>query len=242
MKLSRTDTYKIHSYDCDLKGKLYLPILTRFLQETAWAHSEDMGIGYSDLLKNNRTWVLYKQVIQIEKWPRWGEIITIKTAPSGADKLFCYREFELSVADEIIGRISSSWLVINTISRRPVRTKDFYSQDLAYPMEIYFPDLIKGKMRWVPETIETHEIAVELLDIDINQHVNNACYPSWCLNFYTPEFIQNHTLYSIEQQFIAEAMFKDNLLVSRTKADDLEDQFTIFRAGKEIFKLCLKWR
>jgi len=48
MKFSRIDKYHINSFDADFTGKLHLPALTRFMQETAWRHSEQLGIGYSD--------------------------------------------------------------------------------------------------------------------------------------------------------------------------------------------------
>ncbi|MFO7897210.1 MAG: thioesterase [Candidatus Cloacimonadales bacterium] len=241
MELFRRDQYRVHSFDCDLQGKLTLPALTHFLQETAWSHSQDLQVGYKQLLQQNRAWVLYKQIIQMDHWPAWGETIQVKTWPSGADKLFCWREFEISLEGKVIGRISSSWLVINLQSRRPVRTKDFYDLSLDYPKKIWFPQQISKKMKLNSETFASKNIEAELLDLDVNKHVNNSCYPAYCLNLYTPQFLESHHLQQVEQQFIAEAKFADQLVVQRQKASEDCHQFVIQRAEKDIFKLILSW-
>jgi acyl-ACP thioesterase len=222
-------------------GKLYLPILTRYLQETAWLHSEDLKVGYSDLLRQNMTWVLYKQVIKMEEWPRWGDVITLKTWPSGVDKLFCYREFEIYLKERLIGRVSTSWLVINLDSRRPVRTSQYYDNSLVDIGSMHFPELIEEKLVFSadPQTVRTQ--TVQLFDIDVNNHVNNACYPLWCMNYYKPEFLKHHHLAEIELQFIAEALYGEELKVTTGLLDDLTHEHLITRDDKELFKMRLKW-
>ncbi len=242
MKLERTDEYMIHSYDSDLNGILSLPVLTRFLQETAWLHSKDMNLGFHKLRQNNMTWVLYKQYIEMNKWPSWGDNISIRSWPSQSDKIFCYREFEIFGNNEILGQVSTSWLVIDLSTRRPVRTAKYYTGNYNIDMPILFPEKINEKMRAIE--YESSEIIqqVRITDIDVNNHVNNSCYPQWCLNCYPLEFYQIHRLHRIEQQFIAEACFGDDLSIVTCQRENLLFEHNIKRDGKDLFLLRLEWK
>ncbi len=241
MEILRQDLYQINSYDCDLNGELTLPALNRFLSESAWKHSDEMEIGFSHLIKKNMAWVLYKEYIQMNSWPKWGETITVKTWPSQRDRLFCYREFEIYSSDKLLGKVTTSWIVINILSRRPVRTKDYFVESLDVNEKINFPKKIRNKMQWENRPIKTTSREIKLMDLDVNQHVNNSYYASWCLDFYTPEFIKSHKLSSIEQQFVLEARFGDILDIVQINSEKNCDRFVIYKENKEIFKLELNW-
>lgn len=242
MEIGRSDNYQINSYHADLKGQLSLPVLMHFLQETAWRNAEDMGVGYSHLLQNNLAWVLYKIYIKVEKWPLWGEEITLKTWPSKADKLFCYREFEICQNDNIIASAASSWLVIDLLRRRPVRTASFYARHKNLDQPMLFPQIIKNKMPEPEEYSSSFSNSVQTTDIDVNKHVNNAIYPTWCLNSYPLDFYRNHRISSAEQQFISEARFSQNISILTHKYNDLEYDHTIKRDDSPLYRLKLIWQ
>lgn len=241
MKFERTDSYKIHSYDCDMTSKLSLPVLTRFLQETAWLNSEDMKIGYNELIKQNLAWVLYKQYIEMDEWPIWGDVIEIRTWPSQSDKLFCYREFEIYNNKKIIGKVSTSWLVISIKTRRPVRTARYYNNFIKDALPMLFPEEIKRKLAFQDQENISYKHLVQMFDIDINNHVNNSLYPQWCLNSYNLDFYSQNRLVEIEQQFIAEAKVGDEISIFTNKIDGYNYQHRIVRDGKDIFLLRLRW-
>lgn len=239
--IERRDNYKIHSYDTDMNQRLAIPTLTRFLQETAWLNAEDMGFGYQEFLKSNMAWVLFKQYIKLEKVPVWGDEITLRTWPSLSDKLFCYREFEIYNKKELIGGVSTSWLVIDLKSRRPLRTSRYYNKNININETILFPEIVMKKLKpsLVYSDIFTHK--VRITDIDINQHVNNSCYTQWCLNYYDMDFYKAHRITEIEQQFSAEARLGDSLDICTDMLDEFTYSHTIQRDGKDIFFLNIKW-
>lgn len=241
MKIERTDKYRVHSYDSDMNGRLNLPDLSKFLQETAWLNAEDMGLGYSQFRKENIAWVLFKQYIEIDELPEWGDDIEIRTWPSESDRLFCYREFEISKGGKISGRVSSSWLVINLQTRKPLRTSMYYQQDYNLNGEILFPEMIKRKMRWRVEEGISKSQRVELTDIDVNDHVNNSRYLQWCLNSYEMSYYRKHQIKSIEQQFLSEAILGDELEIKSINVSEGRNQHRIERAGKDLYLLELNW-
>jgi hypothetical protein len=64
------DEYKIHSYEADIKGHATIPFLCQFMQESAWNHAEHLGVGFSHLIEKNSAWVLSRQLIAIDLFPR----------------------------------------------------------------------------------------------------------------------------------------------------------------------------
>ena len=76
--------------------------------------------------------------------------------------------------------------------------------------------------------------------IDVNNHVNNSCYPLWCLNSYSLEFYNDHRLHRIEQQFALEANFGDDLSIVKYQKENLIFEHNIKRDDKELFLLRLK--
>ncbi len=242
MKQMREDKYEVRSFNTDFKGKLYLPVLARFLQETAWKHSKDLGLGYHDLEAIGMTWVLHKQMINMEEWPKWGDVITIKTWSPGMDRLFCYREFEIILEDKVIGYASSSWFVIRRDSRKPVRTSEFYEQAPIDISKLFFGNTIKDKIVLQSDLSIKHNVTVKLFDIDVNNHVNNSCYSLWCLDYYKPEYIADHELKKIELLFINEAKLGQELEIVSGKLSDTIHEHQILYNDKELFKMKLTWK
>ncbi len=240
MDLIRKDRYEVRSYDTDFQAKLTLPKLCLYFQETAWKHSEDLGVGFTHLTEQNMTWVLYKLMIDMVVWPKWGDVIEIHTWPSGMDKLMCYREFRIYLNGELIGNASSSWIVIDFERRRPVRTSKYYNSEIVNSTESYFGDALARKMV-NPESYATSSIEkVKLQHIDVNNHVSNACYPTWCLSYFSPEFISTHKLRTVEMQFVAEALYEQALEV-KIETRDSDTYHLIEFNGKELFKMKLGW-
>jgi len=240
---SRTDTYKVFSYHADHTRHMNLVSLAKFLQETAGEHAEDLGIGYSKFKQMKIAWVLYKQVVKMKCWPVWGDEIKVKTWPSAVDKLICYREFEIyNSSDQLIGQISTSWLVINLETRRPVRILKYYNFPGTDFKKVIFPDMIRTKMILENETSSCRKYQVQLQDIDVNNHVNNTSYINWALNHYNPDFIMDHQLGEIEMQFQKEAFFGDEIEIETAVITDTIHEHIIKRGKQILFVIRFVWQ
>ena len=93
--------HTICSYDVDPHQTARLPALCRFMQEAAYLHAGHLGLGHSFLLAKGLAWVLARQRIQINRLPTWGKSVRIRTWPSGRDRLFFYRDFEMVDGDAL---------------------------------------------------------------------------------------------------------------------------------------------
>lgn len=172
--------FRVGSFQVLPDGNISLTSLADLLQEIAWRHADSAEFGRS-LGDLHLMWVLTRLDIRMLKSPKWGEEIHAFTAGRGADKLFAFREFLILDANqEVLVRAMSSWLLLNTETKRPQRVEN------ALPAHLFDPN---QKPDWQPEKIkiEGKEIYSELLkvrysDLDLNDHVNNTSYVLWVEN------------------------------------------------------------
>src|SRR6266702_8253653 len=99
-----TENFKIHSYEVGLSRRATLETVCRYFQEAAWNHAEALGVGYSQLQRQNKIWVLSRLLVKVEHYPRWAETVTIRTWPRAAKSIFAMRDFE--VFDSVGTRLS----------------------------------------------------------------------------------------------------------------------------------------
>lgn len=198
-----TDTFYVHSYEIDTTGTASIKSICNYLQETAGNHADELGVAVDRLSEENRTWVLSRLHVEMDRYPRWREELEIETWPSGENGLLATREFILSSADgDELGRATSAWLIIDIDRRRPVRIPDYVS-------EIRLPD----RERVLPETEELPSMEdpdleatfrVRHSDLDLNAHVNNVHYAEWALETLPDNILDAYRATSLEIQYRAE--------------------------------------
>ena len=211
------DTYTIHSYQVDIRGKATLVALCQLLQESAWQHAEHMGLGFSHLKENDFIWVLARQLIKINSYPKWGDTIEVHTWPTGKDRIFCYRDFKiLEPNGSIVVAASTTWFVIDLVTRKPQKTALYYHAKLPEDVEIVF-DTRLNKLEPVESEDFTTSLRVSYGDLDMHKHVNNVRYIEWIMNCLPLEFMNTYFLKEIEINYMSEASYQDEIAVSYEK-------------------------
>ncbi len=231
--------YFIHSYEADLNGKVSIISILKYFQETAWIHAEQLGVGYSHIYNKNLAWILSRLSVKMYSYPKWGEKIFIKTWPTGLDNLYCYRDFKiLNEKDEIIGKATSTWFVVDIASRRPQRTSTYIDLNIE-------PDVEKAFEKWAPKLGKTeysnseYSYDVKYSDIDVNGHVNNVNYLKFTLDTYKTDFIKERQISELHINFQNETLIDDSIKIFSTDEKDQSFAHSLFRAkdDKEICKL-----
>ncbi|MFC1976207.1 acyl-[acyl-carrier-protein] thioesterase [Chloroflexota bacterium] len=230
------DEYRIHSYEVDPKGQATVPFLCQFMQESAWHHAENLDVGFARLHERNLAWVLSRQRVVIDTYPRWGDTIKIHTWATGKGRLFWYRDFKiLDNDDNPIGRAATAWFVIDMTSRKPQR---------ADSLQITLPDQIEcvfdrrpGKVDTLSSGILTQSTKVGYRDMDVNAHVNNVKYIDWLLDAFDLAFHEAHILPELEINYLSEASYGDEVSVIHQTIDSLTFLHTLIR-NKDNTELC----
>lgn len=230
----------VKSYDSDQNGKLNLPALFLFLQESAWNNALANGFGFEYLEKENAFWVLSRVLVKIDKYPEWKDEIEIKTWPKGADGFFAIRDFEVYSKGRIIGRVTSSWLILDRDTKRPRKPESFnfihenFISDQAIERKL-------NKIIFSGETKEIEKRKVYYSDLDVNKHVNNATYVRWILDsFFSNESKDEITEFEIN--FLMELSLNDKFTI-HTINDENENYFVLRDIKeREVCKATIKYK
>jgi acyl-ACP thioesterase len=230
----------IRSYDVDPGCRVRLPVLCRFMQEAAYFHAEHLGVGHSHLSPLKMSWVLSRMRIDVHRLPRWGDSVFIRTWPSGRDRLFYYRDFEIMDGEgAVILLASTAWFVIDTEKRERL-TPDWW-KTADYP---FSPGVIDSKPARLKGDAGGSGITfrVRYGDLDQNGHVNNVRYLEWMLDALPMEFHQANDLRSLEVNYLAEAVYGHEL---QMRACETEPGTFVHSAGTnslELFRAVSVWR
>ena len=170
--------YSIRSYEGDQNNNLRLVICMNILQDAATRDADRRGFGMDFCIKHNMTWVGNDYVIEIERLPKIGENIIVKTWPSLAGKLAARRDF--AIYDEkrnLIMKSASRWLLISVDKKRPLVVADTLQGYNAVDEHVLETDF--AKIAEPIDNLQTYKYKVRYDDIDINHHINNAVYVLW---------------------------------------------------------------
>jgi acyl-ACP thioesterase len=206
---SWTDEYEVHSYEVGACGAAPLQVICRFFQESAWHHARSVKQWYDDLLELGCFWVLSRLTLRMERYPLWGEKITVKTWGSGIDRLFALRDF--IVRDEknaIVGSARSAWLVVKEKTRKPQRLEPLFvgSPVLA---DLHAFEELPEKLPAPDNPVKGERFPVRYSDLDIQNHVNNAQYIEWCLDSFPPALHVSHQPRRFSINFLSECAHGD---------------------------------
>ncbi|MEL7834914.1 acyl-[acyl-carrier-protein] thioesterase [Fodinibius sp. Rm-B-1B1-1] len=201
------ETFKVRASEIDFEQKATLPAICNLLQEVAGNHARELEFDITDLQKNELTWVLHRLTVEIDRFPKWRETITIKTWPSSGDGLRAHRDFLiLDRNQEVIGKSLSYWLILNIKNRRPVRIpKEIMqmapndTQHVLPVTEVDFPEIESPKYK--------HKYEVRKTDLDLNKHVNNVHYVDWALATLPEET----NVRKVDISFLGEAVLGDTV-------------------------------
>ncbi len=234
----------IHSFEVDFNHQLSITALFNLFQEIAWEHAKILHFGWEDLMQKEQFWVLSRVRVEVNRLPRWTENVTLVTYPRGVDGLFALRDYEMfeSNGNRIIAA-SSSWLILNLQTRRPVRLTDFdhgmeYAQRAALRAN---PGKIASN-GFAP--VLTDNFNVKTGDIDVNGHVNNVRYIDWAYNAFDLDHYKKFSPAFIEVNFLAEGRMGDEIAIKLAEYNDNEHVIDITRGNdsKDLCRIHIKWQ
>jgi acyl-ACP thioesterase len=168
----------IRHHECDAEGKLKLHSLLDRLQDAAAEHAATLNVGMDELAEMRLIWVLSRLKISLFEPLELGCFLKVLTRPTGVQRIFAHRCYELIADGKRLGIAGSFWLPVNTVSGRPVNAKKVLPADIldVPETEKFFSDMDK-----LPEVSSPvcASYKVGAGDVDLNRHLNNAVYARW---------------------------------------------------------------
>lgn len=238
--------FPVRYHELDNHGNVQPVTLLNWLQDAAGMHARKLGVSVVDLRKLGLTWVLSRIHLLVERYPRSGDSVHIRTWPASREGLFSCREFVLT--DDRggpVGRASTSWAVVNVATRRPVRLNDHLPPYPLLPERALEDDFTS--LPAFPAS-ETRDVGFRVLrsDLDSNQHVNNTVYAGWALEA-VPDEVADGCLTELEIAFRAEALYGDSIVSRCAVVEAGEESCCLHQIikeqdGRELARLRTRWR
>lgn len=186
-----------------------------YFQDCSCFQSDSLGVGPEALDRNGRVWVLNGWQIVADRYPAYGEQVTVGTWPYGFKGLLGLRNFVVDDGEgRRIIRANSIWAMIDMETGRPVRLEE--KDILAYTIEEKEPMDYAGRKIPVSGAFESLDGVLVARDcLDTNHHMNNGRYVAIAME-YLPE---NFEIRQIRVEYKHPAFHKDILVPKRQMAD-----------------------
>lgn len=214
------------------------------LQMIAWEHASALRVAFAELREQGQMWVLGRIYLELPDDLDVDRPLTLTTWPVGMDSRAAFREFALAADGEIIARATSSWSVLDRMTRQPANIPDVLDGHLPPTLD---PPVLRYPSRVIPK-LKAAEGGVDVTvtddDIDINGHVNNLRYLGWALASLPEEWQRTRRLAAIDIQFRVECFAGDSLRAEwGSLADDhLLHALSKLDSGREVARLTTRWR
>ncbi len=207
------------------RGRVKLPCLLDYFQESAADHAARLGASVLDLIKKKLTWVLSRYHIRIFRYPGWGEELRMTTWPSARKGLFALREFELTdQAGNAVAAATTSWMLLDVLRKKPVPVVENLGDFLQDPRRAIADDFMP-----LPDLTKIDfelPFRVRMGDLDWNKHVNHVVYIEWAVEAVPAEVITASVPIEIEVDYRGEVLYGETVL-SRSQVLTLEEETSL---------------
>ncbi|KAF7845586.1 oleoyl-acyl carrier protein thioesterase 1, chloroplastic [Senna tora] len=236
--LSYKEKFIVRSYEVGINKTATVETIANLLQEVGCNHAQSVGFstdGFATtptMRKLRLIWVTARMHIEIYKYPAWSDVVEIETWCQAEGRAGTRRDFIIKDhgTNQVIGRATSKWLMMNQDTRRLQKVSDDVRQEYLVfcPQEprLSFPEENNNSLKKIPKLEDpTQNYRLGLMprraDLDMNQHVNNVTYIGWLLESVPQEIIDNYELQSITLDYRREC-----------QRDDVVDSLTNFELSE----------
>lgn len=218
-------TFQVRAVDIDSGGRIQPIIFMDYILESAGEQAALGGLAVTDLFKKGLTWVLSRFHVEFARFPKWGETVEIETWPSGLHSLYAVRDYEIKDPDGLAAKATSSWLIVDLKTRRPVRPAEHLAEFPLLEKRAVADDFVSLPAPAREDLFR--EFPVFFSDIDLNRHVTATVYIHRALETVPEEILFDFRPTSIEVNFRGEAFFGDRILSRAERV--IEDGRLVFR-------------
>ena len=212
--LPQLESYAIRTFEIDCNQQLTIPALVRLMQETAMQQVLELNISVWDLEQHSLAWVLIRKRIDIERLPMLGEKISIHSYPTGADRVFTYRDFRVyDEAGQQIATAATTWLLMNLQTRQMSRIPaELLARFSGYfpPVEMALPYALDS-LPSTDQAVTDRSYEVGWYDLDFLKHLNNVHFVKWMLEALPEETLAKQQIRRMDLLFLAEGNLHDRI-------------------------------
>ncbi|MCB0643119.1 MAG: hypothetical protein KDC44_15830 [Phaeodactylibacter sp.] len=216
------ENYQIRTYEIDSEKRATIPALVKLMHEAAMQNVIQLNLSYWDLLPHEVSWVLLRKQMQIHRLPQLGEAITVITYPAGFDRFFTHRDYKIGTTEgEVLVESSSSWLLMNTSTRKMAPLLGFIKQfEDRMPAPEHCLPRPPSKLPQLEQVEFSKTFEVGWHDLDFNQHLNNTYYVQWMLETLPMQFLEGGNLHTLDINYRSECRYGTQVLAEAQQTQE----------------------
>lgn len=220
MQLIWEDQYRVSSYDSGLHKQAKLHALVNYFQESAQNHASHLGFGYEDLDETGQLWVLSRLRLKVTRLPLWGDHIRLVTWPKSPVNPYAFRDFEiLDVSENLLLAGTSTWLVLDYKTRKPIRDVESMRNKIPAPPEKHAIAEPAPKLAPLKNAALLSSVTAGFVDIDVNGHVNNTVYLAWLNNALPQAFLDHYQIREVVLNYLSEVRMSEAIQIQGEESD-----------------------
>ena len=113
---------RIRFSEVDHTRRITLPGIVNYFQDCSTFHSDSIGYGIEVMMEQGYAWILSSWQIIINRYPKFGEEITVSTWAHGWKAFFGYRNFKLEDTEgNLLAYANTNWIYMNIRTGHPER-------------------------------------------------------------------------------------------------------------------------
>lgn len=247
MKLVWEETFKIRFHDTDIHSNCRIQELFSFLSETCWEHANQLGLGYDFMQPKGLVWAYARKRLQVNRYPRWGETVTVKTWPRDYNRLYIHREFQIiDQHNQPLVNCSALYFAFDRLNSKAVPTDLLCAHHKNF---VLCEKTTEGTLNRIPSytsnDLTTYPYVVDFSDLDMHRHVNNVKYVDWILKSLPTTFRKKNLLLQLDINYFAEAQSGDGVhIITSEEVRNIVFRHSIIRNidNKELVRAETHWK
>ena len=191
--------------------------LVSYFQDTTMFHSDSLGQGINNLMKDNIAWLLASWHIKINRYPRYNETIRARTWATKFAGVYGYRDFEIvDENDEVVAVASSAWFLYDSLNQKLCRVTPQIAEVYNPEPDFVFKTASEPRLHVPKQYEDVYTCSVTKRDLDTNNHVNNVHYIDYALEALPEGFVVRELRVSYKNA----AVLGDKICVGINREDD----------------------
>lgn len=241
-----TETFRVHSYECDVNQKMKPAAFFQHLTEAATVHAGKLGVGFDVMYARNMFWVHARMKLKFFHFPRIGEHVTIHTWPKTIQqKLFYIRDFEMLAENgERLAAATSAWLVMDAAARRMLPPKSL-DLDLPTANRVGLDEPLE-RIGLAQDGEERLRVRAAYSAVDMLGHVNNSRYIEWVCDAFPMEQIAGGALDWLQVNYDREVRPGEEVVVLANPAPQEGSLWALEGLNRSnetrAFEAAVKWK
>lgn len=168
--------------------KLTLNSIVNYFQDCSTFQSEEIGLGVNALAQRQQVWLLLSWQICVDRYPKLGEKIAVKTWAYDFKGFYGHRNFLMEDEDgNRLAYANSLWGFIDLKTNRPMLVPEEEISGYQFEEKLDM-DYAPRKIKIPKESRKMESFQVRQYHLDTNHHVNNGQYVRMAMEMIPRDF------------------------------------------------------